>query len=147
VRLELELNGRAIGLDADAAEPLLDVLRRAGLTSVRAGCGAGVCGACTVLLDDRPVSACLLAAAQADGRAVTTAEGVPPEDPVALAFERERAFECGWCAPGMVLTAKHLLEETPDPGDEQIAAALAGNLCRCGCYPRIRAAVTRAAAT
>jgi aerobic-type carbon monoxide dehydrogenase small subunit (CoxS/CutS family) len=146
VRLELELNGRPAGLEAEPAEMLLDVLRRAGLGSVRATCGIGVCGACTVLLDGRPVSGCLLLAAQAQGRAVTTVEGVPAEHPVARAFASERAFQCGWCTPGMVLTAKHLLEETPQPSDEQIAAGLGGNLCRCGCYVKIRAAVRRAAA-
>jgi aerobic-type carbon monoxide dehydrogenase small subunit (CoxS/CutS family) len=146
MRLELELNGRPTGLDADPAELLLDVLRREGLSSVRATCGIGVCGACTVLLDDRPVSACLLLAAQAQGRAVTTVEGLPAEHPVPRAFEAERAFQCGWCTPGMVLTVKQLLEEIPEPSDEQIAAGLGGNLCRCGCYVKILAAVRRAAA-
>jgi aerobic-type carbon monoxide dehydrogenase small subunit (CoxS/CutS family) len=113
---------------------------------VRATCGIGICGACTVLLDGEPVSACLLLAAQAAGRELTTAEGVPAEHPVPRAFEAEHAFQCGWCTPGMVLTAKRLLEETPQPSDEQIAEGLGGNLCRCGCYVKIRAAIKRAAA-
>jgi aerobic-type carbon monoxide dehydrogenase small subunit (CoxS/CutS family) len=146
VRLELVLNEHLAALDCEPDEMVLDVLRREGLTSVRATCGIGICGACTVLLDGEPVSACLLLAAQAAGRELTTAEGVPAEHPVPRAFEAEHAFQCGWCTPGMVLTAKRLLEETPQPSDEQIAEGLGGNLCRCGCYVKIRAAIKRAAA-
>jgi aerobic-type carbon monoxide dehydrogenase small subunit (CoxS/CutS family) len=146
VRLELVLNEHLAALDYEPDEMVLDVLRREGLTSVRATCGIGICGACTVLLDGEPVSACLLLAAQAAGRELTTAEGVPAEHPVPRAFEAEHAFQCGWCTPGMVLTAKRLLEETPQPSDEQIAEGLGGNLCRCGCYVKIRAAIKRAAA-
>jgi aerobic-type carbon monoxide dehydrogenase small subunit (CoxS/CutS family) len=146
VRLELVLNEHLAALECEPDEMVLDVLRREGLTSVRATCGIGICGACTVLLDGEPVSACLLLAAQAAGRELTTAEGVPAEHPVPRAFEAEHAFQCGWCTPGMVLTAKRLLEETPQPSDEQIAVGLGGNLCRCGCYVKIRAAIKRAAA-
>jgi aerobic-type carbon monoxide dehydrogenase small subunit (CoxS/CutS family) len=146
VRLELVLNDHLAALECEPDEMVLDVLRREGLTSVRATCGIGVCGACTVLLDGEPVSACLLLAAQAAGRELTTAEGLPAEHPVPRAFEAEHAFQCGWCTPGMVLTAKRLLEETPQPSDEQIAVGLGGNLCRCGCYVKIRAAIKRAAA-
>ena len=146
MRLELVLNEHLAALDCEPDEMVLDVLRREGLTSVRATCGIGICGACTVLLDGEPVSACLLLAAQAAGRELTTAEGVPAEHPVPRAFEAEHAFQCGWCTPGMVLTAKRLLEETPQPSDEQIAEGLGGNLCRCGCYVKIRAAIKRAAA-
>jgi aerobic-type carbon monoxide dehydrogenase small subunit (CoxS/CutS family) len=146
VRLELVLNEHLVALECEPDEMVLDVLRREGLTSVRATCGIGICGACTVLLDGEPVSACLLMAAQAAGRELTTAEGLPAEHPVPRAFEAEHAFQCGWCTPGMVLTAKCLLEETPQPSDEQIAEGLGGNLCRCGCYVKIRAAIKRAAA-
>ncbi len=146
MRLELVLNEHLAALECEPDEMVLDVLRREGLTSVRATCGIGICGACTVLLDGEPVSACLLLAAQAAGRELTTAEGVPAEHPVPRAFEAEHAFQCGWCTPGMVLTAKRLLEETPQPSDEQIAEGLGGNLCRCGCYVKIRAAIKRAAA-
>jgi aerobic-type carbon monoxide dehydrogenase small subunit (CoxS/CutS family) len=145
VRLELVLNEHLVALECEPDEMVLDVLRREGLTSVRATCGIGICGACTVLLDGEPVSACLLLAAQAAGREITTAEGLPAEHPVPRAFEAEHAFQCGWCTPGMVLTAKRLLEETPQPSDEQIAEGLGGNLCRCGCYVKIRAAIKRAA--
>jgi aerobic-type carbon monoxide dehydrogenase small subunit (CoxS/CutS family) len=144
--MRLLLNGRRTELDAATGEMLLDVIRReAGLLSVRATCGIGVCGACTVLLDGEPVSACLLLAGQADQREVTTVEGLPPDDPVPVAFAEERAFQCGWCTPGMVLTASSLLRERPAPSDAEIAEALGGNLCRCGCYPKITGAVRRAA--
>ena len=145
MKVELVLNERPAALECEAGEMVLEVLRREGLTSVRATCGIGICGACTVLLDGEPVSACLLLAAQAAGRELTTAEGLPAEHPVPRAFEAEHAFQCGWCTPGMVLTAKRLIEETPQPTDEQIAEGLGGNLCRCGCYMKIRAAVKRAA--
>ncbi len=144
--LELALNGTAAALECEPDEMLIDILRREGLSSVRATCGIGICGACTVLLDGEPVSGCLLLAGQASGREVTTVEGLPAEHPVPLAFEAEHAFQCGWCTPGMVLTAKRLLEENPSPSDEQISDGLGGNLCRCGCYVKIRAAVQRAAA-
>jgi aerobic-type carbon monoxide dehydrogenase small subunit (CoxS/CutS family) len=146
VKLELTLNARPAALECEPDEMMLDVLRREGLTSVRATCGIGICGACTVLLDGEPVSGCLLLAPQAAGRALTTVEGLPAEHPVPRAFEAEHAFQCGWCTPGMVLTAKRLLEEIPQPSNEQIAEGLGGNLCRCGCYVKIRAAVKRAAA-
>jgi aerobic-type carbon monoxide dehydrogenase small subunit (CoxS/CutS family) len=145
--LDLVLNGRPTTFEAEPAETLLEVLRReAGLLSVRHTCGIGVCGACTVLLDGEPVSGCLLRAAQAAGRGVTTLEGIPAEHPVRRAFAAEHAFQCGYCTPGMVLTSVRLLEEIPDPSDDQIADGLGGNLCRCGCYVKIRAAVSRAAA-
>jgi aerobic-type carbon monoxide dehydrogenase small subunit (CoxS/CutS family) len=146
LRVDLDLNGRAATLECEPDEMVIDVLRREGLTSVRATCGIGICGACTVLLDGEPVSGCLLLAGKAAGRELTTVEGLPAEHPVPRAFEAEHAFQCGWCTPGMVLTAKRLLEETPQPSDQQIAEGLGGNLCRCGCYVKIRAAVKRAAA-
>jgi aerobic-type carbon monoxide dehydrogenase small subunit (CoxS/CutS family) len=147
VIVELLLNSRRVEFEAGAGETLLEALRRdGGLRSVRATCGIGVCGACTVLLDGQPVSACLMLAPQAAGREVTTVEGLPPDDPVPHAFGEARAFQCGYCTPGMILTASSLLREKPDPSDEQVAEALGGNLCRCGCYPRILEAVRRAAA-
>jgi aerobic-type carbon monoxide dehydrogenase small subunit (CoxS/CutS family) len=147
VTLRLVLNGRPAALDADPGEALLDVLRReAGVLSVRPSCGIGVCGACTVLLDGEPVSGCLLRVAQAAGREITTVEGIPAEHPVRRAFAAEHAFQCGYCTPGMVLTVAGMLEETPEPSDEQIVEGLGGNLCRCGCYVKIQAAVRRAAA-
>ena len=140
------LNGRLTVLDCAPSTMLLEALREGeGLASVRATCGIGVCGACTVLLDGEPVSGCLTMAAQAEGREVTTVEGLGGTDPVQRAFAAEHAFQCGWCTPGFVLTVKRLLEENPDPDDAEIAEALGGNLCRCGSYVNIARAVRRAA--
>jgi aerobic-type carbon monoxide dehydrogenase small subunit (CoxS/CutS family) len=124
---------------------LLDVLRREGLLSVRATCGIGVCGACTVLVDGEPLSGCLTLAAQVAGREVTTVEGLAG-DPVQRAFAETHGFQCGWCTPGFVLAAKRLLEVNPSPSDEEIAEGLGGNLCRCGSYVKIVEAVRRCAA-
>jgi aerobic-type carbon monoxide dehydrogenase small subunit (CoxS/CutS family) len=143
VRIELLLNGRAAALEARSDEMLLEALRREGLLSVRNTCGIGVCGACTVLLDGDAVSSCLTLAARAMGREVTTAEGLEASDPVARAFSEAHAFQCGWCTPGFVLTAKALLAEDPHPSDETIARAFGGNLCRCGSYLKIAEAVRR----
>jgi len=141
----LLLNGRHTALECEPTDMLLDVLRDEGLTSVRETCGIGVCGACTVLLDGAPVTGCLTMAGHARGREVTTVEGLDGAHPVQRAFVAARAFQCGWCTPGFVLTVKRLLEENPDPGEEEIAEALGGNLCRCGSYVNIAAAVRRAA--
>ncbi len=143
MRVELILNGRAAALEARTDEMLLDALRREGLLSVRATCSIGVCGACTVLLDGAPVSGCLTLAAQVAGREVTTVEGLEAADPVQRAFDAAHAFQCGWCTPGFVLTAKALLAENPAPSREQVAEALGGNLCRCGSYLKIEEAVLR----
>src|ERR671938_478186 len=121
---------------------LLGVLRRElDLKSVRQTCGVGVCGACTALLDGEPISTCILLAPLAEGREITTVEGLGGSHPVQQAFVEAEAFQCGYCTPGMILTAKRLLEETPEPTDAEIALALAGNLCRCGCYVKIVEAV------
>jgi aerobic-type carbon monoxide dehydrogenase small subunit (CoxS/CutS family) len=137
MNVELILNGRAATLEARSDEMLLPALRRHGLLSVRETCGIGVCGACTVLLDGEPVSACLLLAAQAAGREISTVEGLKGSDPVLRAFNETHAFQCGWCTPGFVLTVKAM-----QPGDD-VREALGGNLCRCGCYVKIEEAVRR----
>jgi aerobic-type carbon monoxide dehydrogenase small subunit (CoxS/CutS family) len=144
--VRLALNGEPRELDARADEMLLDVLRREGFLSVRETCGIGVCGACTVLVDGRPVSGCLTLAAQVEGREVTTVEALGGSDPVQRAFVDAHAFQCGWCTPGFVLTVKALLAENPDPSEGEIVEALGGNLCRCGSYVKIADAVHRAAA-
>jgi aerobic-type carbon monoxide dehydrogenase small subunit (CoxS/CutS family) len=146
VKLAFTLNGEPIATEARPDEALLDVLDRLGCASVRETCGIGVCGACTVLLEAEPVSGCLLLAPLADGREVTTVEGLGGEDPVQLAFVEAHAFQCGYCTPGMVLTTKRLLEENLRPSEEEVRLALAGNLCRCGCYVKIVDAVLLAAA-
>jgi aerobic-type carbon monoxide dehydrogenase small subunit (CoxS/CutS family) len=143
--VRLTLNGEAVDLDARSDEMLLGALRAAGLLSVRETCGIGVCGACTVLLDGAAVSGCLVLARAAEGRDVTTVEGLGGDDPVQRAFAAAHAFQCGYCTPGMILTAKAFLAETPSPTEEEIRVALAGNLCRCGSYVKIIEAVKEAA--
>jgi len=144
--VRFSLNGSPVAVDARADESLLAVLRHElGVLSVRETCGIGVCGACTVLVDGEAISACLLLAPLADGAAITTAEGLPADHPVRVAFAAEHAFQCGYCTPGMVLATVALLAESPRPSDDEIKLALAGNLCRCGCYVKILSAVRRAA--
>jgi aerobic-type carbon monoxide dehydrogenase small subunit (CoxS/CutS family)/carbon monoxide dehydrogenase subunit G len=147
VKVPVELNGKLVELECRSDEMLLDVLRReAGLTSVRETCRIGVCGACTVLVDDEPISGCLLLAPQAAGKRVTTVDGLPEGDATVRAFADQHAFQCGYCTPGFVLTARALLDERPQPEEHEIAEALGGNLCRCGSYKKIVAAVRQAAA-
>ena len=146
MRIRFTLNGARVAVDARTDETLVDVLRRGlGVVSVRETCGIGVCGACTVLVDGETISSCLLLAPLADGREVTTVEGLGGDHPVQRAFSDAHAFQCGYCTPGMILTAVRLLEESPRPTDEEIRLGLAGNLCRCGCYVKIIDAVKRAA--
>jgi aerobic-type carbon monoxide dehydrogenase small subunit (CoxS/CutS family) len=147
VKLQLLVNGEEHEVEARPDEMLLEVLRRElGLLSVRETCAIGVCGACTVLVDGEPVSGCLLLAPLVEGHEVTTAEGLGGDHPVQRAFSEAHAFQCGYCTPGMVLTTVALLEERPRPTGAEITEALAGNLCRCGCYVKIAEAVERAAA-
>jgi aerobic-type carbon monoxide dehydrogenase small subunit (CoxS/CutS family) len=146
VTVRMLLNGREAAVECEPTDMLLDVLRDEGLTSVRETCRIGVCGACTVLLDGEPVSGCLTMAAQVQGREITTVEGLGGTHPVQRAFVEAHAFQCGWCTPGFVLTAKRLLEENAAPSDAEIAEALGGNLCRCGSYVKITEAVRRAGA-
>ena len=145
MRIGFTLNGAAVEADARTDETLGEVLRRElGLLSVRETCGIGVCGACTVLLDGETISSCLLLAPLAAGREVTTVEGLGGDHPVQQAFSDAHAFQCGYCTPGMILAVVRVLEESPHPTDEEIRLALAGNLCRCGCYVKIIDAVKRA---
>jgi aerobic-type carbon monoxide dehydrogenase small subunit (CoxS/CutS family) len=147
MKLRLRLNGAGTELDVEPTETLQAALRwRLGLSSVRSTCGIGVCGACTVLLDGRAVSSCLVLAAMAEGRVVDTAEGLAEDDPLVAAFAEEHAFQCSYCTPAFVMATKGLLAAHPAPTDAQIERHLAGNLCRCGSYRAIRAAVHRAAA-
>ena len=144
MNVTLTLNGEEQTVTVAPDEMLLAVLRRLGLRSVRETCGIGVCGSCTVLVDGRPVSGCLLLAPLADGSTVVTAEGLA-DDPVAAAFADAHAYQCGWCTPGFVVAARGLLEENPAPSERDTKEALAGNLCRCGSYLKILDAVQRAA--
>ncbi len=150
MRVSLKVNGRA---ESGMAEPrmlLSDFLRqRLGHTSVHVGCEHGVCGACTVLLDGVPVRACLMFAVQARGSEITTVEGLSQGGrlgPMQEAFRRNHGLQCGFCTPGMVLTAVDLLRRHPRPDECEVRTALAGNLCRCTGYDGIVAAVLDAAA-
>jgi aerobic-type carbon monoxide dehydrogenase small subunit (CoxS/CutS family) len=144
--LRLRVNGHErVGL-ARPHHTLLEVLRRdLHLAGAREGCGVGMCGACTVLLDGQPVSSCLLLAPLAGGREITTIEGLAAPDgtldPVQQAFVDNNAFQCSYCTPGFVLAAKALLAERPDPAEAEVEEYLSGNLCRCGCYREIVQAV------
>jgi len=146
--ISLRLNGREERLEIDDADTLLEVLRdRFKLWSVRESCGVGACGTCTVLLDGKPVSSCFLLAARAAGHDVLTVEGLSQDDkhhPIQEAFVIERALQCAYCTPGFVLSVKALLEENPDPSDDDIKEYLAGNLCRCAGYADILRAVRTA---
>jgi aerobic-type carbon monoxide dehydrogenase small subunit (CoxS/CutS family) len=147
MNIHFTLNGTPTELEVQTDDMLLDVLRRDfNLRSVRATCGVGICGACTALVDGRPISTCIFLAPLAEGREITTVEGLGGDNPVQQAFEEEVAFQCGYCTAGMILTVKSFLEENQSPSDEEIKAALGGNLCRCGCYVKIIRAVKRAAA-
>jgi carbon-monoxide dehydrogenase small subunit len=148
--ITLTVNGRRATVTTDPQRPLLDVLREdLQLTGTKYGCGEGRCGACTVLLDGQRQHSCTLPVGQADGKTILTIEGLATGEalhPVQEAFLAEGAFQCGYCTPGMVMTAAALLNQTPDPTDAEIVAWMDGNLCRCGGYPRILKAVHRAAA-
>jgi aerobic carbon-monoxide dehydrogenase small subunit len=147
VTVELRVNGEPRRATMDARTTLADAIRdHFDLPGTHVGCGEGACGACTVLLDGEDVRGCLVLAAQADGREVTTVEGLGGADPVQRAFVDAHAFQCGWCTPGFVLTVKALLADTPHPSEHEIVEALGGNLCRCGSYVKIVEAARRAAA-
>lgn len=150
VALRLLVNGRRHELAVAAHETLLSVVRdRLSLTGTKLVCDRGECGACTVLLDGQPAYACLTLAVACDGVAVTTVEGLAPAHdalhPLQEAFIRHDAVQCGFCTPGQLVAAAALLQRTSSPTDDEIAAAMSGNLCRCGTYPKIVAAIRDAA--
>jgi aerobic-type carbon monoxide dehydrogenase small subunit (CoxS/CutS family) len=147
MRIVLQVNGEAFDLDVAPTRRLVDVLRDdLGLTGTKVGCAEGACGACAVLLDGRPVASCLLLAMAAEGHAVTTIEGLSSNGLTALqeAFVTEDALQCGFCTPGQVVSASALLAGTAQPTRDEIRVAMAGNLCRCGAYPKIERAILRA---
>jgi len=145
--LDLEVNGRHVAVDVDAATPLLWVLRESlGLTGTKFGCGAAQCGACTVHVDGQAKRSCVLPVSAVAGKRVTTIEGLSGEvaDALTAAWIEEDVPQCGWCQTGQIMSAAVLLAANRAPGDVDIDASMAGNICRCATYVRIRRAIHRA---
>ena len=149
--IELTVNGELIEAAVEPNRTLLQFLREdLGLTGTKHGCGLGDCGACTVILDGKPVNSCLVLAVQARGREVLTIEGLAENGklhPLQLTFVEKGAIQCGFCSPGMILSAKALLDDNPKPTELEIRTAISGNLCRCTGYQKIVEAVQEAAET
>ncbi len=149
--ITLTVNGEKKTITTDPQRPLLDVLREElHLTGTKYGCGEGQCGACTVLMDGKGVLSCITPAGRADGKAITTIEGLAGGDelnPVQEAFLEAGAMQCGYCTPGMIMSAKALLDEHPHPSDAEIKRGISGNLCRCTGYVQIVDAIKEAAKT
>ena len=149
ITIELRVNGKRHSLDIDPSSTLLDVLRnRLHLSGTKENCLEGECGACTVLIDGKAVNSCLLLAARAQGKEITTIEGLAKDGvlhPVQEAFIQEGAIQCGYCTPGFIMSTIDLLAAHPRPTDADIDRALAGNICRCTGYVKIRSAVRAAA--
>ena len=146
--VNLSLNGKAITLDVDPQMPLLWAIRDiAGLTGTKFGCGKALCGACTVHLDGNPIRSCSFPVSGAEGKKVTTIEGLSEsgDHPVQVAWRELNVPQCGYCQSGQIMSAAALLANNPNPSDSDIDSAMSGNICRCGTYPRIRAAIHRAA--
>ena len=147
--VRLTVNGREQEVMVEPRRTLLDVLRKdLGLRGTKKGCDEGTCGACTVLVEGRPIYSCMALAVEYEGKSIETVEGLEKEGklhPIQQAFVEEDGFQCGFCTPGQVMSAKALLDKTPNPTPEQVREAMAGNLCRCGAYPKIQKATLRAA--
>ncbi len=149
MKIRFTVNGRQVERETDARTRLLDLLREdLALTGTKEGCGEGECGACTVLIDGRAVNSCLVLAPQIDGKSVLTIEGLADGEtlhPIQQAFVEKGGVQCGFCTPGFIMSTVALLQENPDPTDEEILTALEGNLCRCTGYTKIVEAVRAAA--
>ena len=147
-KIELKVNGAPYEVFVEPWKTLLDVLREEiGIMGVKSGCEEGECGACTVLVDGKAVNSCLMLAPQAQGREIVTIEGLEGEEglhPLQQAFVEHFAVQCGFCTPGMILSAKALLDKNPHPTEEEVRVALSGNLCRCTGYVKIVEAVLAA---
>lgn len=148
--LAFTLNGKAVELDVDPSTPLLWVIRdELAMTGTKFGCGMGLCGACTVHLNGTPIRSCSVPAMAAQGQSITTIEGLSGNEgqlhPVQEAWIALSVPQCGYCQSGQIMSAVALLESNPQPSDAEIDAAMAGNICRCGTYPKIRAAIHQAA--
>lgn len=148
MNLELTLNGEAVSLDVDPEMPLLWAIRDLlGLTGTKYGCGKALCGACNVHIDGQVMRSCVLPVSAAAGRSVTTIEGLSSDGnhPVQVAWRELNVAQCGYCQPGQIMSAAALLERTPNPSNDDIDAAMSGNICRCGTYTRIRQAIHKVA--
>ena len=144
--ITLVVNGKKHLVDVEPDTPLLWVIReKLGLSGTKYGCGEGLCGSCTVLIDGKPERSCLIPVKDAQGKRITTIEGVS-NHPVKKAWLSEEVSQCGWCQPGQIISAVALLTEKPKPSDADIDSAMEGIICRCGTYKRIRAAIHTAAA-
>jgi carbon-monoxide dehydrogenase small subunit len=147
--IQLTVNGEEYEAVVTPNQTLLEVLREGlALTGTKEGCGEGACGTCTVLLDGKPVRSCLILAVEVQGREITTIEGLAPMGelhPVQRAFVEHGAIQCGFCTPGMILTAKALLDENPSPTEQEARQAISGNVCRCTGYAKIVEAMLKAA--
>lgn len=147
--INLEINGQNQSLEIEPNTLLLDLLRlKVGLTGTKEGCGEGVCGSCTVMVDNELVRSCLTLAMQVSGKSITTIEGVGSADslhPLQRKFLEHGAVQCGFCAPGLIVTAKAFLETNPDPSEEEVRDAMRGNFCRCTGYVKIIEAILAAA--
>jgi len=145
---ELHINDQSYSVDAEDAMPLIWVLRDLlGLTGAKYGCGVGLCGACTVLMDDEPTRSCITQVSAVAGKSIVTIEGLSEEvsHPVQKAWLDEKVSQCGYCQPGQIMNAAALIKRNPNPSDADIDAAMGDVLCRCGTYQRIRAAIHHAA--
>ena len=145
--ISLIVNGKKHAVDASPDTPLLWVLReKLGLMGTKYGCGIGLCGACTVHIDGQPQRSCLVPVKDAQGKKITTIEGIPDSHPVKKAWIEDDVPQCGYCQPGQIMSAVALLKTNPKPNDDDINGAMTGNICRCGTYQRIRRAIHRAVA-
>ena len=147
--ISLNVNGKDYVVEVNPTERLSETLReRLLLTGVKASCNEGECGACTIIMNGKPVASCMVLACQADGNVITTIEGLADEErlhPLQQAFIDEQGFQCGFCTPGIIMSSKVLLDKNPDPTTEEVTSALNGHICRCGSYPTIMKAVMKAA--
>jgi isoquinoline 1-oxidoreductase subunit alpha len=145
--INLEINGKKYDVDVDADVPLLWVIReRLQLTGTKFGCGIGMCGSCTVHVDGKAIRSCQTPVGTAQGRKITTIEGLPENHPVKRAWVKEQVPQCGYCQSGQIMQAAALLAEDPHPKDAKIVENMNGNLCRCGTYVRIKSAIRLASA-
>ncbi len=144
--ISLIINGKSHKVDVTPDVPLLWVIREyLKLTGTKYGCGIGMCGSCTVHIDGKAQRSCQISAGDAQGKKITTIEGIPEDHPVKKAWIKEQVPQCGYCQPGQIMQAIAFISEKPDPTDEEIVSAMNGNLCRCGTYPYIKSAIKLAA--